>query len=90
MPAYDVIFGRGRDSLPPEAIGFEPGSPERAADVLVQVVRAPDPPGRLQLGAMAVELAHEVARRRLEEAARWGDIGRRADYDAAVSNHELV
>jgi NAD(P)-dependent dehydrogenase (short-subunit alcohol dehydrogenase family) len=60
--------------------GTQPGDPARAAEVIVDVVDSPDPPRRLLLGAGAVEQALASGNERNDEALRWADVSRRADF----------
>jgi NAD(P)-dependent dehydrogenase (short-subunit alcohol dehydrogenase family) len=57
-----------------------PGDPRRAAEIIADVVAGPEPPLRLLLGARAVESAERSSRERAEEAARWADVSRSADF----------
>ncbi len=55
------------------------GDPDRAAEIIVQVVRRGNPPGHLLLGVNAVEMALAYSRGRLAEATAWEKVGRSAD-----------
>jgi NAD(P)-dependent dehydrogenase (short-subunit alcohol dehydrogenase family) len=57
-----------------------PGDPVRAAKIIVDVVALDEPPLRLLLGAGAVAAAEKSSRERAEEAARWADLSRSADF----------
>jgi len=57
-----------------------PGDPVRAARIIVDVVGLDEPPLRLLLGAGAVVAAEKSSRERAEEAARWADLSRSADF----------
>lgn len=57
------------------------GDPERAAEILVRVVKRRDLPGHLILGAGAVEMAQSYSRRQLAEADAWATVSRSADFD---------
>jgi NAD(P)-dependent dehydrogenase (short-subunit alcohol dehydrogenase family) len=59
-----------------------PGDPVRAAKIIVDVVAMDEPPLRLLLGAGAVAAAEKSSRERAEEAARWADLSRSADFPA--------
>jgi len=56
------------------------GDPARAARIIVDVVRLDDPPLRLLLGAGAVESAAQASKARAEEAERWAETSRSADF----------
>ncbi len=56
------------------------GDPARAARIIVGVVRLDDPPLRLLLGAGAVESAAQASKARAEEAERWAETSRSADF----------
>ena len=57
-----------------------PGDPVRAAKIIVDVVALDEPPLRLLLGAGAIAAAEKSSRERAEEAARWADLSRSADF----------
>ncbi|HEX4246839.1 MAG TPA: oxidoreductase [Pseudonocardia sp.] len=57
-----------------------PGDPVRAAKIIVDVVAMEEPPLRLLLGAGAVATAEKSSRERAEEAAKWADLSRSADF----------
>ncbi|MEA2637401.1 MAG: hypothetical protein QOE18_458, partial [Chloroflexota bacterium] len=56
------------------------GDPARAAKIIVDVVGLDDPPLRLLLGAGAVESAAQASRTRADEAERWAETSRSADF----------
>ena len=61
------------------------GSSMRAArtgspGIIVDIVRTPQPPRRLLLGAQAVVMAREAAAVRAAELEQWADISRAADF----------
>ncbi|RKS75531.1 short-subunit dehydrogenase [Motilibacter peucedani] len=60
-----------------------PGDPEAAAQALLEVVDAPEPPLRVLFGSAAPGLVRSVYERRLAEWAAWEDTARRAQGDAA-------
>ena len=55
------------------------GDPDRAAEIIVAVVRRGDVPSHLLLGVNAVEMSLAYSRRQLEEAAAWEKVSRSAD-----------
>jgi NAD(P)-dependent dehydrogenase (short-subunit alcohol dehydrogenase family) len=62
-----------------------PGDPARAARIIVDIARLDEPPLRLLLGAGAVESAEKASRARAEEAEKWADVSRSADFGADVA-----
>jgi len=56
------------------------GDPERAAEIIVQVVKRGNPPSHLLLGTNAVEMALDYSRRQIAEASAWEKVSRSADY----------
>jgi NAD(P)-dependent dehydrogenase (short-subunit alcohol dehydrogenase family) len=57
------------------------GDPNRAAEILVRIVRTHDMPAHLLLGAGAVRLAQNYSRSQLAEADAWAKVSRSADFD---------
>jgi NAD(P)-dependent dehydrogenase (short-subunit alcohol dehydrogenase family) len=57
-----------------------PGDPARAAKIIIDIAGVDDPPLRLLLGAIAVELAEKSAITRAAETERWADVSRSADF----------
>ena len=62
------------------ANGSQTGDPARAARIIIDVVESPEPPRRLLLGSDAVELALANGAERNEEARRWAEVSRSADF----------
>ena len=60
--------------------GKQAGDPVRAARIIVDLLDVAEPPRRLLLGAGAVELAERSSRERAEEAAKWAEVSRSADF----------
>lgn len=58
-----------------------PGDPKRAGEVLVRVVKAPNSPSHLPLGAGAVEMAQAYSHSQIEETDKWAAVSRSADAD---------
>jgi NAD(P)-dependent dehydrogenase (short-subunit alcohol dehydrogenase family) len=56
------------------------GDPERAANILLDVVDLEEPPLRLLLGDGAVKSADKSSRERAAEAERWAEVSRSADF----------
>ncbi|WP_329352072.1 SDR family NAD(P)-dependent oxidoreductase [Streptomyces sp. NBC_01261] len=57
------------------------GDPKRAGEILVRVVKQPDLPSHLLLGAVAVEMAQNYSRDQIAQAAAWEPVSRSADFD---------
>jgi NAD(P)-dependent dehydrogenase (short-subunit alcohol dehydrogenase family) len=57
-----------------------PGDPERAAQVILDVVGRDEPPLRLLLGSDALAAVERSARERAEEADRWAAVSRSTDF----------
>jgi hypothetical protein len=66
-----------------ETDGRQPGDPDRAADAIVALVNAPNPPLRLPMG----EAALEGIRRKIDAMAKdletWRDLSLSTDYPDA-------
>ncbi len=60
--------------------GSEPGDPARAAQVLIDLVDAAEPPRRLLLGTDALQRAREAEHARLAETEAWADVTVSTDY----------
>jgi NAD(P)-dependent dehydrogenase (short-subunit alcohol dehydrogenase family) len=78
-PDYRETVGRMHE-MRRSTNGTQPGDPARAADVIVDVVNAPEPPRRLLLGRGAVEQALASGAERNEEARQWAAVSRSADF----------
>ncbi|GAB3958956.1 SDR family NAD(P)-dependent oxidoreductase [Actinoallomurus acanthiterrae] len=57
-----------------------PGDPERAGQVIVDVIDLDEPPLRLLLGSDAVAAADRSSQERAAEAARWAEVSRSTDF----------
>ncbi|MFI6622190.1 SDR family NAD(P)-dependent oxidoreductase [Streptomyces sp. NPDC050528] len=57
------------------------GDPKRAGEILVRIVKQPNLPSHLVLGAGAVEMAQNYSRDQIAEAATWEPVSRSADFD---------
>jgi NAD(P)-dependent dehydrogenase (short-subunit alcohol dehydrogenase family) len=78
-PDYDQTVGEF-NRMREKTNGAQPGDPARGARVIVDVVRAAQPPRRLLLGAQAVVMAREAAAVRAAELEQWADISTAADF----------
>jgi NAD(P)-dependent dehydrogenase (short-subunit alcohol dehydrogenase family) len=56
------------------------GDPDRAAEIIVQAVRRPNPPTHLLLGVNAVQMALQHSQSELAEATAWEKVSRSADF----------
>jgi NAD(P)-dependent dehydrogenase (short-subunit alcohol dehydrogenase family) len=80
IPAdYDTTIGAMHRRVRANPAG-PAGDPERAAEIIVQVVKRRYPPSHLLLGTNAVEMALDYSRRQITEASAWEKVGRSADY----------
>jgi NAD(P)-dependent dehydrogenase (short-subunit alcohol dehydrogenase family) len=80
IPAeYDTTIGAMHRRVRANPAG-PAGDPERAAEIIVQVVRRGNPPSHLLLGTTAVEMALDYSRRQIAEASAWDKVSRSADY----------
>jgi NAD(P)-dependent dehydrogenase (short-subunit alcohol dehydrogenase family) len=78
-PDYEQTVGKFNLSRQ-RANGKEPGDPVRAARIIVDVITMDEPPRRLLLGAGAVTMAQESAKRRADEIEKWAELSRSADF----------
>jgi NAD(P)-dependent dehydrogenase (short-subunit alcohol dehydrogenase family) len=78
-PDYRDTVGRMHE-LRRSSNGNQPGDPARAARIIIDIVGTPEPPRRLLLGSDAVERALAGGAERDEEARRWADVSRSADF----------
>jgi NAD(P)-dependent dehydrogenase (short-subunit alcohol dehydrogenase family) len=80
IPAeYDTTIGAMHRRVRANPAG-PAGDPERAAEIIVQVVKRRNPPSHLLLGANAVEMALDYSRRQTAEASAWEKVSRSADH----------
>jgi NAD(P)-dependent dehydrogenase (short-subunit alcohol dehydrogenase family) len=78
-PDYEATVGE-MNRLRESTDGKQPGDPARAARIIIDLLDQAQPPRRLLLGAGAVELAERSSRERAEEAAKWAEVSRSADF----------
>ncbi|MFJ9244033.1 SDR family NAD(P)-dependent oxidoreductase [Streptomyces sp. NPDC101776] len=57
------------------------GDPKRAGEILVRIVKQPNLPSHLLLGAVAVEMAQSYSRDQIAQAAAWAQVSQSADFD---------
>jgi NAD(P)-dependent dehydrogenase (short-subunit alcohol dehydrogenase family) len=80
IPAdYDSTIGAMHQRVRAGGSGAA-GDPDRAAEILVRVVKSEVTPTHLPLGVNATEMAQDHARRQLAEAAEWQAVSRSADF----------
>jgi NAD(P)-dependent dehydrogenase (short-subunit alcohol dehydrogenase family) len=84
LDAYDEALGATRAMFSGEGAGQEPGDPDAAAAIVREIVDSPEPPLRVLLGNMAVDVATGVYARRMQEWAAWEARSRAADRTAAA------
>lgn len=76
----DVVTARMRQTEGHS--GKQPGDPERAAALILQLSEHAQPPRNIALGARAVELGKLRLKAKLADIERWAPEGLRTDYDA--------
>jgi NAD(P)-dependent dehydrogenase (short-subunit alcohol dehydrogenase family) len=77
-PGYGPTVGETARLLGGSATGQ--GDPQRAGEILVRVVKHPDRPSHLILGAGAVRMAQDHSRLQMEQAAVWEPVSGSADF----------
>jgi NAD(P)-dependent dehydrogenase (short-subunit alcohol dehydrogenase family) len=85
LAAYDGVLAGARAALSVSDRRVQPGDPARAAQVLLQLVDAAEPPLRLPLGNMAVDVAARTYQARMDACAAWAEVSRSADAAVATS-----
>ncbi len=79
MPEYEATAGRRRETV--RALdGRQTGDPRRAADAILAVVAAADPPPGLVLGPDAFARAVATAEAALAELRQWRELSLSTDY----------
>ncbi|EMF01456.1 SDR family NAD(P)-dependent oxidoreductase [Streptomyces mobaraensis NBRC 13819 = DSM 40847] len=79
-PEYRATVGAFHERA--RAAGRAAGDPDRAAEILVRVVRREHVPTHLPLGATAARMALDHSRRRTAEAEAWQGVSVSADFGA--------
>jgi NAD(P)-dependent dehydrogenase (short-subunit alcohol dehydrogenase family) len=80
IPAdYDATIGTMQRRVRASS-GGAAGDPARAAEIIVRVVQRGDVPSHLLLGATAADMALDYSRRQLDQAQRWQQVSRSADF----------
>ncbi|MFE7418229.1 oxidoreductase [Rhodococcus sp. NPDC057529] len=85
ISAYAETAGRRRKETD-STHGTQPGDPERAASVLVELVDSAQAPSRILLGSDAVQLGQEQAHTRLSDIQEWADTSISTDIVPSSSN----
>lgn len=83
MAAYSEVLDESRAKFA-ELHGTQPGDPERAAQVVVQVADLADPPLRLPLGPSAFDSIRSTLQARLAELDEVEALGRDTDFPATA------
>jgi NAD(P)-dependent dehydrogenase (short-subunit alcohol dehydrogenase family) len=78
-PDYEATVGE-INRMRTATDGKQAGDPARAARIIIDLLDAAQPPRRLLLGAGAVEMAERSSGERAEEAAKWAEVSRSADF----------
>ncbi|HEY2695360.1 MAG TPA: oxidoreductase [Pseudonocardiaceae bacterium] len=78
-PDYEATVGE-INRMRAATDGKQAGDPARAARIIIDLLDAAQPPRRLLLGAGAVEMAERSSGERAEEAAKWAEVSRSADF----------
>jgi len=81
MPAYADTAGKLRKMLH-DTDGQQPGDPMRAADAMIAVVDAAEPPMRLPLGELCVAQIRRKQAQVGEELERWLNVSLSTSFDA--------
>jgi NAD(P)-dependent dehydrogenase (short-subunit alcohol dehydrogenase family) len=79
LAAYDGALGQTRAMFSGAGAGQEPGDPQAAAETVREIVDTSEPPLRVLLGNMAVDVATGVYAQRVQEWAAWEERSRSAD-----------
>jgi NAD(P)-dependent dehydrogenase (short-subunit alcohol dehydrogenase family) len=75
-PSVGTVATRLRDR-----VGHEPGDPDKAAQVILQVAQLADPPLQLVLGASAFELARKADEERIASDDTWKHLSLATEFD---------
>jgi NAD(P)-dependent dehydrogenase (short-subunit alcohol dehydrogenase family) len=84
-PDYQPTVGATIEQLR-DSSGQQPGDPERAAQIIIGIADAAEPPLRLLLGKSALRQARDVAARRNAEDEKWAAVTESADFDDTTSD----
>jgi NAD(P)-dependent dehydrogenase (short-subunit alcohol dehydrogenase family) len=84
-PDYEQTVGR-INTYRRDVDGTQQGDPNRAAQVITELVDLAEPPLRLLLGSDALRLADRAAESRAAEATAWADVTRSTDFDGTFAD----
>ncbi|MEJ2887878.1 oxidoreductase [Actinomycetospora aeridis] len=84
MPAYAAVLDESRERFV-KLHGTQPGDPERAAQIVVELAGLDDPPLRLPLGPNAFDTIRSTFAARLAELDAVEPLGRDADFPAGAT-----
>jgi NAD(P)-dependent dehydrogenase (short-subunit alcohol dehydrogenase family) len=79
MPDYAETVGRAREGIA-QLDGRQPGDPARAAEAILAVVEAPEPPLHLALGTDCYERLKQDLEDQLAELERWSHLTLSTDF----------
>jgi len=79
IPDYDTLFEPIRQARQAKS-GKQAGDPSKAAQILLRIIMAPNPPVHLLLGSDAVNLVREKIDALKDEIAEWEEISRSTDF----------
>ncbi len=81
QPTVGAVIEHLRDSS-----GQQQGDPARAAQIILDIAGAAEPPLRLLLGKSALRQARDISSRRSAEDEKWAAVTESADFDHTSSN----
>ena len=76
---YEQTAGQRRIGVE-KVDGTQPGDPYKAAQKIMEIVKAGNVPFRLILGRDAVEVVEDVLKQRTEELKKWKEFGSQTDF----------
>jgi|SRR5271166_5568046 len=79
-PEYDSVVGAAA-RMQRDYDGMQPGDPNKAASVILQVAAMDQPPFRLLLGSDAVKIVEYADRAKLTEIDLWRELSVSTDFD---------
>jgi NAD(P)-dependent dehydrogenase (short-subunit alcohol dehydrogenase family) len=82
-PLADYAAARGMDQALDAMDGVQPGDPDRAAEAIIALVEAPEPPARLLLGSDSVAVMESKIKSLTRELDDWRELALSTDYPAS-------